>query len=128
MRLPCRPDPLLEPGQREVPCPLLSLVPAHQVIEEFGEASRRGAQETPRRQTPCYSVRGPAHGLIVHEGVSWQFSVAASDSQVRIIAGGYGNRSGSETEHTYRISPDGWISTIRAVSRHLACDMFPDWW
>jgi hypothetical protein len=103
-------------------------VPAHQVIEEFDEASRLDAEEIPPRQTPCYSDRGPAHCLIVHAGVSWEFYVAANGSQVQIIAGAYGNRSGSETEHTYRIAPDGRISTIRAVSRHLAYDMFPDWW
>jgi hypothetical protein len=110
--------------------PCSSLRPIHaielrELMQDAGYVPGDGSLAAPA--VPCYSASGRSPCTRTNtEGDA--IYVAYNNSEIQVVRGEYGNRSGYEIEHTYRVSQANAIETTRAVVRRVAYDRFPDWW
>ena len=114
-------------GQAVWPCS--SFRPSN--VAEVGEFLRgAGYTDNPleARRTPCYGAQGPSRCTELHSSILETAYVAYNDAEIQVVTGSFGNRSGSEVEHTYRVSESHEIETIRATTQTVDYDRLPDWW
>lgn len=110
---------------RRVPCSGILFLDPSRLRELLDDEGFFPGKKLERSQ-PCLRSPGECGARFEDATGSWYINYNETDVQVVLVT--YGNRSGAEATHTYRVDGDGCIESMQQALWEVRYDGLPEWW